>query len=154
MVLMIFQDVPTTWDIDSMTHAPSKPTELYILFLLIVCVVAGLKLMDAWRKASHLRKSPQHPQPDYVQALLTHITSLQRWMWLTILTWGICMCFNVGANLRRMQFDHQLFKYPWEIAGILRDYLAFSTMALFVVTFLFLVRWYIFLRVERLPSRA
>jgi hypothetical protein len=152
MLMFIMQDSGTSWDFNTMTgtHAPSGATQLYMLFLLAACVVGGVKLLDAWRTAARLRKDSPTEQPEYFRILLTHITSLKRWIQLTILTWGFCLCVNVVRDLTRLGLNFREIQNSFALLTALRDYLAFSTMAMFVVTFLYLVRWDLLNRVERL----
>ena len=151
MLVFIMQDTLTSWDLNSMTNtrALSGVTQLYILFLLAACVAGGMKLVDARRNSARRRRDLASAQPEYFRILRLHITSLKRWMQLTILTWGFCLCFNVAADVRRLQVGFRDIQNEFALLTMLRDYLAFSTMAMFVVTFLDLVRWNLLARLER-----
>jgi hypothetical protein len=151
MLMFLMQDTVTSWDLNGITdsHAPSGATKLYILFLLAACVAAGVKLVDAWRNAARLKKTAPATQPEYFRILLLHITSLKRWIQLTILTWGFCLCVNVSSDLTRLRFNFREIQNQFALLTTLREYLAFSSMAMFVVTFLYLVRWYLLTRLER-----
>jgi hypothetical protein len=143
------QDVTTTWDISTMTHSPSGPTKLYMLLLLIACIAAGVKLIEGWRRAARFRKSTQPAQPEYFQFLISHIISLKRWIQLAILAWGICLCLNVGDNLTYLRSSISELHHPVILLSMLSDYLTFTTMAMFTITFIYLVRWYLSTRLER-----
>jgi hypothetical protein len=151
MLMFVMQDTGTSWDFNTMTgtHAPSGVTQFYILFLLAACVAGGVKLVDAWRTAAHLKEDVSSRKPEYFRILLTHITSLKRWIQLTILTWGFCLCVNLARDLTRLGFNFREIQNSFALFTALRDYLVFSTMAIFVVTFLYLVRWYLLNRLER-----
>jgi hypothetical protein len=151
MIIFIMQDTVTSWDLNSVTetHAPSGATKLYILFLLVACVLGGLKLIDAWRKSARLKAKMPSAQPEYFEILLVHSTSLKRWIQLTVLTWGFCLCVNLATDLTRVRLNFREIQNQFALLTTLREYLAFSTMAMFVVTFLYLVQWYLLTRLER-----
>ncbi len=151
MLMLLMQDTVTSWDLNSMTdtHALSEATKLYILFLLAACVAGGVKLIDAWRNAGRLRRNSVSAQPEYFRMLLTHSTSLKRWTQLTILMWGLCLCVNVASDVTRLGINFREIQNSFALLTTLKEYLAFSTMAMIVVTFLYLVRWNLLTRLER-----
>jgi hypothetical protein len=152
---MVIQDTVTSWDLNTMTdaHAPSGVTKLYMLFLLVTWIVAGLKLINGWKEAIRSRALEPPMRLTTVQKYLVDITSLQRWMWLTFLAWGACLSINLTNNLGRLQYDHLALEHPWALLHILVDCLIFSTMTLITVAFIFLARWYLSNRIERLSRR-
>jgi hypothetical protein len=150
MLTIIMQDTATSWDFNSITatHAPSGATKLYILFLFAACAAAGLKLVDTWRNSARLKAKAPSAQAEYFGILLRHIASLKRWIQLTILTWGFCLCVNVVTELTRLGSNFREIQNQFALLTTLREYLAFSTMAMFVITFLYLVRWHLLNRLE------
>src|SRR5258708_4744531 len=136
----MMQDVTTAWDLSSVRPEPSGPTRVYIFFLLAVFIVAA-KLIGAWKLPANFNSAERSTKPLYIQKLFTNITSLSRWIWLTLLSWGICFLLNMNILFNRIRFDHDALRPPASLLPILSVYLFFSTMPLFTATFLYLVRW-------------
>src|SRR5579864_6953357 len=84
----MFQET-TTWDLRDMHPAPSAGMKLYMLFLLVACVIAGAKLLRAWRGAPPFRSARQANNPTYVDGLRTASISLKHWIGCIFLVWGI-----------------------------------------------------------------
>jgi hypothetical protein len=137
-----------TWDLRHMTRTPSTSTEIYILFLFIVCIVTSVKLVRIWRTARPFRLSGQAGSPSYLQLLETSSGSLKQWIGSTFLAWGICASINLTDVCSRL-FNNPKIRI-FEILFIILDFSTALTMALLVVLFLFLVRWHMLKRIEGL----
>jgi hypothetical protein len=146
----MIQDQPTTsWDISQTTHAPPITSKLYILYLLVTCVVVAVKLAGAWNQAARLRASEQQLRTVRIQRILAQITSLKRWMWLTVLGCALCLSVDIVSDLNRFLTYHSDLEHPSSALFLLSDYFAVFTMALFVITFVYLVRWHLSFLVKR-----
>jgi hypothetical protein len=137
-----------TFDLRHMSREPSTSTELYILFLLAVSIVGSVKLIRVWRAAPPFKLSRQANSPTYLQLLATARTSLKHWIALTFLGWGLFASVNLSDVCNRL-FDENTIR-RFVILFVIQDFSTTLTMALLVMTFLFLVRWHIVKRIEHL----
>jgi hypothetical protein len=143
----MFQET-TTWDLRDMPPSPSTGMKLYMLFLLVACVVAGAKLLTAWRGAPPFRSARQANNPTYVASLQAASLSLKHWMGCIFLVWGIYASVHfydacAGLLLQKTVGGSAIF-------FVVQDFAAALNMTLLVALGLFLVRWYLVRRIERL----
>jgi hypothetical protein len=140
-----------TWDYRNMVWEPSVGFRLYTLFLVIVCITAAGKLFKVWRAAPPFRLHFKASCATYIRDLKTCSSSLQQWIGLTFLGWGIF------SSLELIDISsHFLEQGIVRGAGVLllmANYATALSMALFVVLFLYISRWHMIKRIEWLQKR-
>jgi hypothetical protein len=144
----MFQDTAVTWDLRDMHPAPSAGMKLYMLFLLVACVIAGAKLLNAWRAAPPFRSARQANNPTYVDSLQAASISLKHWIGCIFLVGGVYASIHfydacAGLLLQKTVGGSAIF-------FVVQDFAAALTMTLLVALYLFLVRWYLVKRIQRL----
>jgi hypothetical protein len=143
----VFQET-TTWDLRDMHPAPSTGFNLYILFLLVACIVAGTKLLRAWWVVPPFRGSRQANNPAYAESLEAASVSLKHWMGCIFLVWG----FYVSVHLYDVCSGFFMTKTIGNSAILfaIRGFASGFAMTFLVALFLFVVRWHLVRRAERL----
>lgn len=138
----------TTWDLRTVYSEPSAGFKLYALFVLLTFVVGITKLLRIWWAAPPFRPRPKGDVCKHMQMLKASSSSLGRWIGLTFLAWGILVsvslrgvCYGLTAE-RTIGIDSILF--------VISDSAPALSAALFAVLFLYLSRWYVVKRMERL----
>ena len=142
----MFQET-ITWDLHP---EPSIGFNLYILFLLVACVVASAKLIKAWRGAGLFRSPHQIHNPAYVQNLDAASISLKHWIGCTFLVWGCYFTSHLYNVCSGLQASRTIGTQT--ILFVIQDFAAGLAMTFLAVLFLFVVRWYVVKRVERLRA--
>jgi VanZ family protein len=119
-----------------------------MLFLLVVCIVTTVKLINVWRGAPPFRLSQRAGSPDYPRLLQSSGTSLRQWIWLTVLTWGVFASVSLydfcDGLLTEKRTPREMFLFA------IQDFSTTLTMTLLVVLFSFLARWHMLKRIEYL----
>jgi hypothetical protein len=138
------------WDLRYIYREPSTSFRLYLLFLLVVCIVASIRLIRIWRAAPPFRLSAEANSPAYLRLLQTSSTSLKQWIGCTFLAWGILTSTSLYDDCNRLLGQKVLGSGA--ILFVIEDYSAALTLALLVVLFLFLVLWHILNRIQHLPN--
>jgi len=136
------------WDLRDLLVEPSTSFKLYMLFLLVICVVAVTHLVKVLRVYPFFRPSRQSDNSVAMVRLTASSTSLRLWMGCTWLVWGIFMSTNVHTVC-----DHLLDESHLGIAVfllIIRDYSTNLSITLAVVSMLYLVQWGALKGIERL----
>ena len=137
-----------TFDYQHLIREPSTSFKLYVLFLLVACVMTGSKLIRVWVAAPPFRLSRRANSPEYLGLLRRSSRSLKQWIGFVFLSYGILFSTSLYDVCNRLLGDNR-----WGSAVILlviEDYAAGLSMALCVVVFVFLARWHMLKRVERL----
>jgi len=135
-------------DFLNVIQEPSNSFRIYILFLMMICAATSVKLIQIWRTAPPFRLSRQAKNPDYLKLLRISAHSLSHWMGVTFLGWAIAsstalyevcsgLLLEKATGLAVIQF-------------VIRDFAMTFVMAMWVVLFVFLVRWHVSARIERL----
>jgi len=138
------------WDPRYMTREPSTSLKIYMLFLFVACFVVAIKLIRIWRAAPPFRLSRQAGNPTYLQSLQASSTSLKQWIGCTFLGWGILFSISLHKVCDRLLDDESMGRFA--ILFAIQDFATTLTMALLVAVFLFLVRWHMLDRMERLRN--
>lgn len=135
-----------TWDPQNMIVEPSIGQKTYVLFLVVVCVVTILKLIRIWRVALPFRLSTQANNPSYLKLLRSTHSSLSHWMWCMFLGWGVLSSTALYDFCNSMLNE----KVTGRMVVLLqiREFSALLATALWVVLFVFLVRWHVSARIE------
>ena len=141
-----------TFDLRYMITEPSASLKAYLLFLFVVCVVAAVKLTRVWRAAPPFLLSRQAGNPAYQQLLRTSTISLTQWINFTFLAWGILVSVSLYDVCDRMLGEKNVVWFALHL--VIQDYSVSLVLALLAVLLLFLVRWHMINRTERLRSLA
>ncbi len=134
------------WDPQNLIREPSTSFKIYMLFLIVVCVVTIIKLIRVWRAAPPFRLSSQAKNPDYLKLLRTSSCSLSHWIRCTFLGWAILSSTAVYDVCRGMR--NEKATGLGVILFVIQDFSTALSMALWVVLFVFLVRWHVSVRIE------
>jgi hypothetical protein len=140
-----------TWDYQDLIREPSTGFKLYTLFLFIACVVGVIKLLKVWHIARPFQ-IPQRNIPIAADRLQVTASSLGHWIGLTTLVCGILTSitlFNVCEGLLGEKVIGNAI-----IVFVVRDFASGLSMALFVVLFLYLIRWYLLIRVAHFRKQT
>lgn len=125
---------------------------IYLLLLLLACVMATIKLIRIWRAAPPFKSSEDLSNPAYRQLLRASRTGLNQWIACVLITWGILGSTAVYDDCEGMlaskHFTHSMILFA------LQDFSVSLSVALVAVLFLFLVRWHVLRRIERLRRIA
>jgi len=140
----------TTWDPRHIFRDPSTSFKTYVLFLLVVCVVASIKLIRVWHGAPPFRLSRQANSPSYPQLLQASSASLKQWISFTFLGWGIFASMSLYDVCDRLLDEKRIGSFV--ILFVIEDFSSAFSMALLVVLFLFLARWHMLRRIEHLRN--
>lgn len=136
------------WDTQNLIREPSTSFKIYVLFLIVACVVTMIKLIRVWRVAPPFRLSSQAKNPDYLKLLRTSSRSLSHWIGCTFLGWAILISttlYDVCNGMLNEKVTERIV-----ILFVIRDFSTALSMALWVVLFVFLARWHVSARIERL----
>lgn len=138
------------WDPQNMVVEPSIESKIYVLFLVAVCGVTIVKLIQIWRAALSSRFSSQTNNLGYLKLLRSSHRSLAHWIWCTLLGWAILSSITLYDFCNGMLNE----KVTGRIVVLLwiRELSTSLSMALCVVLFVFLIRWHIAARIERLST--
>jgi hypothetical protein len=137
-----------TWDPQNMIVEPSTEQKTYILFLVVVCIVTVAKLIRVWRVALPFRLSTHANDPMYLKLLRSTQSSLCRWMWCILLGWGIVSSTALYGLCNGLLSERVTGRIV--ILIHIRESSALLATALWVDLFVFLIRWHVSTRIERL----
>jgi hypothetical protein len=137
-----------TWDPENMIVEPSTSQKIYVVFLIVVCVVAIVRLIRVWRVALPFRLPTQANNPSYLKLLRSTHGSLSHWMWCAFLGWGILSSTALYGFCNGML--NEKITVRTVILFQIRELSALLATALWVVLFVFLVRWHVSNRIDRL----
>ncbi len=140
-----------TWDPRNLIVEPSTSIKLYILFLILVCIVTSAKLGRVWLAAPLFGLARQAGNPAYLRLLETLSASLKLWIGFTFLGWGIFTSISVYDVCNRLLDDKVIGSFM--IVFVIQEFSTVLSMALFVVLFVFLVRWHVVKRLEHLSRK-
>lgn len=138
------------WEPLTVIREPSTSFKVYLLFLIVVCAVTSVKLVRIWRVAPPFRPSRRANDPGYQKLLRMSGRSLSQWIECTFLGWGILTSTTLYDVCNGVM--NEKATGSGVIAFVIRDFSTALIMALCVVSFVFLVRWHVFARFERLSS--
>jgi hypothetical protein len=136
------------WDTQNLIREPSTSFKIYMLFLVVVCVVTIIKLIRVWCGALPFRLHHQAKNPDYLKLLRISSHSLSHWINCIFLAWAILQSTVVYDVCRGMRNEKTTGLAV--ILFVIQDFATALSMALWVVLFVFLIRWHVSARIERL----
>ena len=133
---------------DPVVQEPSIAFRLYLLFLVIACSVTVVRLIRIWLAVPPFWCSKRASDPDYIKLLRKSSLSLLHWIGCTFLVWAI-LCATTLDVVCRGLLDEKATGWA-VIQFMIRDISLELGLALWVVSFIFLVRWHVSNRIERL----
>jgi hypothetical protein len=140
-----------TWDMRSDGYPQlSFYTKLYILFLMAMCFVALVKLAKTWWKALPFLYLRRALRPTYLAELRERKTSLAQWIGVTLIGFGIVWALEIKSAWAGIETTHATG--IGVIAYQVRDQMDFAVMVLVVVLAMFLLRWHVIRRIEKLEA--
>lgn len=138
------------WDPQNMIVEPSIDEKVYVLFAVVVCCVTIVKLIRIWRSALPFRMRTQATSPGFLKVLRRTRDSLSHWMACMALGWGLLFStalYNFCNGMLNEKVTGRLV-----ILFAIRELSTSLAMALWIILFVFLVRWHVSNRIERLSD--
>jgi len=142
------------WDLRSTFCEPSGLAMLLISYFLAVFIVICRKLFGVWCVVKPFQRQLPENAIDYYGLLHRSSQAMGRWIQLSFLLWGICVCLEAGEVARNSILEPSLRQF---IRCPVQEIFVISSLMLVVVTFIFLARWHIARRAEsmgNLPSQS
>jgi hypothetical protein len=155
-ILTLMQDdsvAGNTWDVR--VESPlAMHAKVYVIFLLVVCIVAAVKLARTWWGALPFLYLRRALRPTYLAELRARKTSLGQWMGITMLGWAVVTAIDLARAFEEMRIANTgngrvrfIFLYA------LAEDSTLLVCAMTIVLVLYLVRWNVMRRMERLEVR-
>jgi hypothetical protein len=144
------QESSPAWDLRNLDRWPSASEQLYVLFLLLVCLVASIRLFRVWRAAPPFKLSRQVNNTAYIRMLEAASKSLTQWILCILLVWGIFTSVASYAAWDNSLKLKEEFLRSSEIRSAFRDCSQALTRALLAALYAFLIRWHILTRIKAL----
>jgi hypothetical protein len=144
---MLQESTTVQWDPVYIYRDPGITFRIYLLFLFVPCVVMVFRLARVWRAV--LPFSNKRPPLDsaYLRLLQISAKSIERWIGLVCLAWGLLASVGVYHACGTMFLEKS---FGWTAILLwIQDFSTALSMALSVIVVLFLVRWYLLVRIER-----
>jgi hypothetical protein len=136
------------WDPTTIYPAPSMALNVYVLFSLVAILAATVRLVMLWIPAPPFRLSKQKNNPAYLQQLSAGSHSLTQWMGCALLAGGFVAStdFYQTCNylLRAKLLNGTLVLF------LVRNSIPDLTLTLLVALVLYLARWHLLNRSQRL----
>ena len=139
-------------DYQNLIREPTTSFKLYLLFLTIVCLVTCIKLIKVWVAVPPFRASSKPPSPEYSTLLRRSASSLKHWIGSLILSYALLFSTSLYGVCRDVLNDNRVGGAA--LFFVVEDYAAALSMALLVISTVFLVRWHLVRRIERLPENT
>ncbi len=141
----------TRWDLRAIYVEPSIASRLYMLLLLVCCVVALIKLVKVWRVGLPFRFSSKQYSLTYLRQLQASAISIRQWMGFALLAWGVLASIRLTETCRFILYDRGT-DHAVLAVSILMENATYLSMALLVVAFLYIIRWHMLTRQERIRT--
>lgn len=146
--LLFHQDVG--WDLTVDAH-PSLALQLYRLFVLISLVVGVASICRSWILVPPFRHVPTEIAYRAATTFRRQAVSIRRWMILNVLGWGAITVTELIDLFRGMWVSRTVGMQV--IAVGLEDVLRPSGVLFLTLIVLYVLRWHILWRAERLERR-
>lgn len=141
------QEGSVTFEFRELIREPPIVSKLYALFIVLVWAVLFIKLMRVWAVAPPFKK-PRLDPASYRNLLSASSSSLNRWIFAVLLAYGILLSAGIydfcSGMLNEKQASGEVM-----IRNI-QHYAAALSGALYTVLVIFLARWHLMIRIERL----
>jgi hypothetical protein len=135
-------------DYQNLIREPTTGFKLYVLFLIIVCIVTCTKLIKVWVAVPPFRASSKPPSPEYSALLRRSSSSLKHWIGTVILSYGLLFSTSLYGVCRDVVNDNRVGGAA--LFFVIEDYAVALSIALLVIWTVFLARWHLVRRIERL----
>ena len=140
--------VTGTWDLRTIQPHPSPLMQMYMWFLLVTCVLAVAKLIRGWIAAPPFRPRSVEKGELAARLLERMALSLSRWSKLTLLVCAVFLTTRL-ADISQRLMDEKVIGW-FTILILTRDFAQALAFALWVVLFIYAVRWHVLHRISRL----
>lgn len=148
----LVQNADEGWHLSKMWVEPIFAVKLYVLFVLLSLLVALVQLLRSWILAPPFRRtltdSAQRPVPVFRRQAL----SLLRWMVLNALVWAGVTVAGL-SSLFRGTWSSRPVQMQFFALGLLEEVLRPAALFCLTLIVLYVVRWHILWRAERLERR-
>lgn len=149
--VLAFQQPSVQWDYATTVGGGSLLVDLYVLLALVSVVVALVHILGNWILVPPLRRVPEDFGQRAAPVFRRQALSLRRWMFLNLLA-----CAGVTLAQLRNELGgfaaQQTTALP-VVAEVLRSLLQPGVLLWCTLMLLFVVRWHILWRAERLERR-
>ena len=135
------------WELYSYSPIPLDE-KFFILLALLVPIVASIKLLRIWRKVPPFRRSQPGDSLEYLNQVRSTALSLRHWSLLPFFGWGFVALHRLYGVL-----NYEIINKSFWIRGAamdMRDLAIYLSVALGAFIIVFLLRWHILLRLQRL----
>ena len=144
---MLQEDAAASWELRHIDGPAPLAIKLYVLFLFITCLVALTKLVRTWIAISPFVRHAVEKQQSALPLLERTAISLRRWIGLALLLFGIFTASTI-ERFCRISGNLKMTTFCW-FTDAIGEWSVGLELALFVVAFLYLIRWSILNRIER-----
>ncbi len=143
------QDETVGWNPIFIWRPVPVVTKIYVLFMLATLIVGGVKLIRLWIAVPPFRFSQQMNRPDYSRQLQRSSNSLAQWMGCTLLVSGLWACLATTCMCERLLEAHAGMS---ALLYSLRDISEGLSFGVVVALALFLIRWHVLNRIDKLTA--
>jgi hypothetical protein len=136
------------WDPTLVPPRPSIASSIYLLFLFLTVIATIVRLVTI-RKALLPPRARANPAV-YLKQLQPFQSTLKQWIGCALLGWGI-----IATNGIYQASSHLLYAKAVGTATLfsaIAGFTPFLVIGLYVVLFLFLVRWYVLSRIQYITN--
>lgn len=151
-VYRLLQNPDEGWHLVKMWVEPILAVKLYVLFVLVSLLVALVQLLRNWFLGPPFRHLPADSAQRVALIFRSQALSLRRWIFLSLLAWaGVTLAGTLnmlgGISASRGNIGLPL------MADVFADLLQPTVLFWWVLSLLYVVRWHILWRAERLERR-
>ena len=147
---MLQDDSSIGWDPLEFHPYVSLSLRIYAFFAVIAVIVTTTRLISLWIAAPPFWLSRQAHNPDYLRRLRTESDSVKQWMICTLLGWGGVASIELVHTSTRLVVA--MVYGTSTILFAIRDFSMHAELASVIALFLFLVRWHLLNRIDRLDK--
>jgi hypothetical protein len=146
----MLQETVTIWDLRNVSHSIPLDEKLFVYFTIILSIVTSSKILRSWLLAPRFRRALPTEVSAYERYLRASAISLQHWLLLPFFAWAFLSCWHLCADCTW----YMTTKSTGTVAfvGDLRELLSCLVFALAVALFVFLGRWHVLSRIDRLRA--
>jgi hypothetical protein len=145
----MLQGPQVTWgqpDQIHLNHTQTLAFKVYLVFIAFSLLAAGIHF---W-KSRRTNRPTDTGIEEYNLRLLRSVSSLGRWILLNLLIWGLLTCTELRSFLNALSvqrtFGASLF------LPLIVDVFQTLTLSLWVILILYITRWFILKRAERIVN--
>lgn len=128
----------------------STSLKIYLVFLFLVVMVAGFRLVKVWAVALPFRAGSQNANRAYLALLKSSAASLKRWMVLTSLAWGLFTSTNLYRLCDRLLDDNRVGSLL--VVFLVREFSSIFSLTILVALFAFLAQCHLSSRIQGIEN--